>query len=191
MKYLILASLLTGTAGFAQAQDRSTIMDHSPANHSATMGTGPAGAPVSEPGQGAFAAIAEIVELLQSDSQTDWSIVNISGLREHLRDMNVVTIDAVAVSMDVPGGVQLTVTGAKDVAPSIRRMTLAHAAIMAGANDWQYAAEEIDGGAVITVIVPDRDLAKINALGFFGMMASGVHHQAHHWKMATGTDPHG
>jgi len=38
--------------------------------------------------------------------------------------------------------------------------------------------------------VPDQDLTKLTALGFFGMMTSGMHHQAHHWAMAIGTDPH-
>ncbi len=41
-----------------------------------------------EPGQGAFATIAEIVALLTSDPKTDWSKVDIAGLREHLIDMD-------------------------------------------------------------------------------------------------------
>jgi hypothetical protein len=146
--------------------------------------------PVSEPGQGAFAAIAEIVAKLESNTETNWDIVNISGLREHLRDMDVVTIDAMEVAKKIDGGMQFTVTGSTDVAPSIRRMTLAHAAVMGGINGWQYTARNIDGGAMITVIVPPQDKAKIKALGFFGMMASGSHHQAHHWMMASGQNPH-
>jgi len=43
---------------------------------------------------------------------------------------------------------------------------------------------------MITVIVPPQDKAKIKALGFFGMKASGSHHQAHHWMMASGHNPH-
>jgi len=64
------------------------------------------------------------------------------------------------------------------------------AAVMGGTNGWEYTARKIDGGAMITVIVPPQDKAKIKALGFFGMKASGSHHQAHHWMMASGHNPH-
>ena len=42
------------------------------------------------PGQDAFGAIQEIVQILQSDPKTDWSKVNIEALRQHLIDMNEV-----------------------------------------------------------------------------------------------------
>jgi hypothetical protein len=211
-KRLIIAGLVASTVGvtgtgFAWAQSHSgsmghsaiiqsvapdhSTMDHNKMDHSAMMTAEASGAPVSEPGQGAFAAIAEIVAQLESNPDTDWNTVDIRGLREHLRDMDVVTIDAVAVTKEVDGGMQFIVTGAADVAPSIRRMTLAHAAVMGGINGWEYTAREIDGGAMVTVIVPPQDMAKIKALGFFGMMASGSHHQAHHWMMASGQNPHG
>ena len=86
---------------------------------------------------------------------------------------------------------QFTVTGDAGVEPSIRRIALAHVEIMGGINGWEYAAWKIEGGAVVTVIVPPKDKAKIKALGFFGMMVSGSHHQTHHWMMASGQNPHG
>src|SRR5437764_5713379 len=36
------------------------------------------------PGQAAFGAIQEVVELLEADPTTDWAKVNIAALREHL-----------------------------------------------------------------------------------------------------------
>ena len=51
-----------------------------------------AGAVATQPGQGAFAAIQEIVEILAADPKTDWSKVNIDALRQHLIDMNNVTL---------------------------------------------------------------------------------------------------
>ncbi|MCC2098329.1 MAG: hypothetical protein KDJ29_15640, partial [Hyphomicrobiales bacterium] len=45
------------------------------------------GTPV-QPGQSAFAAIQEIVEILEADRSTDWSKVNIPALRQHLIDMD-------------------------------------------------------------------------------------------------------
>jgi hypothetical protein len=193
-KRLIITALVISTiggTGYAWAQSHLGSKDHSAMmGHSAATTNEPSSVPVSEPGQGAFAAIAEIVAKLESNTETNWDIVNISGLREHLRDMDVVTIDAMEVAKKIDGGMQFTVTGSTDVAPSIRRMTLAHAAVMGGINGWQYTARNIDGGAMITVIVPPQDKAKIKALGFFGMMASGSHHQAHHWMMASGQNPH-
>ena len=47
-----------------------------------------------EPGQGAFAAIQEIVSLLVANPETDWSKVDIPALRAHLVDMNNVTLHA-------------------------------------------------------------------------------------------------
>jgi hypothetical protein len=40
------------------------------------------------PGQDAFGAIAEVVQLLDADPQTDWSRVDLERLRQHLIDMN-------------------------------------------------------------------------------------------------------
>jgi hypothetical protein len=150
----------------------------------ASQGVG--GSPLSEPGQSAFAAIAEVVRELEADPNTDWNDVTIDVLREHLRDMDVVTIDSIAVAEDIEGGVRFTITGGPDVAPSITRMALGHAQVMDGVDDWSYSAEALDNGATLTVLVPKADLAKLKGLGFYGMLASGTHHQPHHWMMANG-----
>ena len=34
------------------------------------------------------------------------------------------------------------------------------------------------------------EVSKIRGLGYIGLMASGGHHQLHHWAMATGVNPH-
>jgi hypothetical protein len=47
-----------------------------------------------QPGQGAFAAIQEIVEILEADPETDWSKVDIGALRQHLIDMDNVALHA-------------------------------------------------------------------------------------------------
>ena len=151
---------------------------------------GVGGSPLSEPGQSTFAAIAEVVNTLQADPDTDWSTVNIGALREHLRDMDVVTIDSRTVTESVDGGLKFTVTGGETVSPSIKRMAQAHADVMDGVNGWNYAVDLIDDGAIMTVTVPETDLAKLKGLGFYGIMASGMHHQPHHWMMATGGNPH-
>ncbi len=164
-------------------------MDHDQMQYSMDE-TGMKTSAVSEPGQGAFAAIAEIVAKLEAEPDTNWSTVNIAGLREHLRDMDIVTIDSVASVETVSGGLKFTITGAPYVSPSIKRMVEAHASVMNGVGDWNYSTEIIENGAIMTVMVPEADIAKLNALGFYGVLASGMHHQAHHWMMATGGNPH-
>lgn len=59
------------------------------------------GQPTS-PGQDAFGAIQEIVSILDLDPNTDWSKVDIAALREHLIDMNEVTLHAVANELPLP-----------------------------------------------------------------------------------------
>jgi hypothetical protein len=51
------------------------------------------------PGQDAFGAIQEVIQILEVDPTTDWSNVNIAALREHLIDMNEVTLHATAAEL--------------------------------------------------------------------------------------------
>src|ERR1700741_1796256 len=46
------------------------------------------------PGQDAFGAIQQIVQILDADPKTDWSKVDLEALRQHLIDMNEVTLRA-------------------------------------------------------------------------------------------------
>ena len=62
-------------AANAQGQDQSHQAMHDGA------AAGPA-----EPGQGAFAAMQEIVAILEADPTTDWSKVDLPALRQHLAD---------------------------------------------------------------------------------------------------------
>lgn len=60
-------------------------------NHGAALTTETTDVP-HEAGQSAFAAIQEIVMLREADRKTDWSRVDIEGLRQHLIDMQNVTL---------------------------------------------------------------------------------------------------
>jgi hypothetical protein len=122
-----------------------------------------------EGGQAAFAAIQEIVTMLQADPHTDWSKVSIEGLRQHLIDMDNVTLRADATSEDINGGVRFLVTGEGPVVGSIRRMLSAHAKTMNGVGGWTYDVAEIPNGASLTVKVADpRDIVEVKALGLIG-----------------------
>ena len=162
----------------------STMTMHGEAHAHMGSALGP-GSP-AQPGQGAVAAIQEIVAILAADPDTDWSKVDIDALRQHLVDMNAVTLEAKVARTAVDGGVRFDVTGEGPVAGSIRRMALAHAATMNGWQGWTFAAEPIEGGAALTVHAPATDAAKLAGLGFFGVITLGMHHQMHHLMIARG-----
>ena len=144
----------------------------------------------SESGQSAFAAIQEIVGILEADPATDWNKVNIEGLRQHLIDMDNVTLRARVQSQVTPDGVTFIVTGEGPVRDSIQRMVMAHAATMNGAGNWAFTGILTETGANLTVNVPEPDRARLAGLGFIGVMTEGMHHQAHHFMIASGSHMH-
>jgi hypothetical protein len=168
--------------GFAHAQAAH--------HHQGEMPAHAAVAAPTEPGQGAFAAIQEIVGILEADPRTDWSKVEIAALQRHLIDMDNVTLRAKTESTPVERGITFTVSGEGAVIPSIQRMVMAHASVMNGVGGWTMTAAETNTGATLSVIVPTRDLSKLRALGFIGVMTRGMHHQQHHLMLARGGYPH-
>lgn len=142
------------------------------------------------PGQDAFGAIQEIVQALQSDPKTDWSKVNIEALRQHLIDMNEVTLHAVAIPRAFDTGVEFTVTGEGRTLEAIKRMVPAHVKELHEIG-WNAKSDELSNGVKLTVIASDaQPLAKLKALGFIGIMVQGGHHQPHHLMMAKGQMVH-
>ncbi len=144
----------------------------------------------SEPGQAAFAAIQEIVGILEADPTTDWSKVNVEALRQHLIDMDNVTLRTEVKGERVEGGMQFVVSGVGPVKDSIQRMVTAHAATMSLGGNWTFQAERTDDGASLTVLAPTKDQEKLYGLGFIGVMTRGMHHQTHHLMIARGGNPH-
>ena len=144
-----------------------------------------------EPGQSAFAALQEIVGILVADPRTDWPNVNMDALRQHLVDMSNVTLYAEAKATPVAKGVRYDVTGKSEVRASIQRMIAAHAKVMNGSGGWTYQAVAGAEGAAMTVTLSNpAELPKLRGLGFFGVLALGMHHQEHHLMIAKGHSPH-
>lgn len=187
LRTALLASMLCATVAAAQ----QPMLHHHETMHRTQPGEAAMSAAPTEPGQSAFAAIGEIVSLLEADTATNWSKVDIDALRQHLVDMDNVTLRAQVTTEALPGSVRFTVTGSPEVAASIKRMVMAHAMTMSGADGWTMSAEDRGDGAVLTVL-PSRvdDTVKIKALGFFGVMTRGMHHQQHHVMLAKGLTPH-
>ncbi|HYD54866.1 MAG TPA: hypothetical protein VEA99_19685, partial [Gemmatimonadaceae bacterium] len=138
-------------------------------------------------------AIAEIVRLLEADSTTDWSAVDLERVRRHLVDMHEVTLRSTVASRTVPGGLEMLVTGAGRTTSAIRDMTTVHAEQLT-ALGMVARATPVPGGVRFTVVARDtadaRLVAKIRGLGFIGVMTLGEHHAAHHLAMARGAKGH-
>lgn len=163
---------------------------HSPDMH----GGATEGAPV-EVGQSAFAALQEVVGILEADPETDWSMVDIEALRRHLVDMHEVTLHARVEARSVQGGAVFDIDGPPRTLEALHRVAPAHAA--ATADDPRYrmqVAPGDEGGVEVTVTVKDGEdadgVARIRALGFIGILVRGMHHGPHHLAIARGADPH-
>jgi hypothetical protein len=166
-------------------------MPHGPTHGPAQPGGAPAAAGVPRsPGQAAFGAIAEIVQLLDADPRTDWSRVDLERLRQHLIDMNEVVLRAEVTASAVPGGLAMDVTGAGRTERAIRAMVVPHAGELDRTPGLAAKAESIPGGARLTVTARDagdaRAVARVRGLGFIGLLTLGAHHQPHHLAMARG-----
>ena len=72
---------------------------------------GPKAVKPTMPGQGVFGTIQEIVHILEADPATNWSKANIAALREHLIDMDGVTMRCVTNQQALADGIAITVTG--------------------------------------------------------------------------------
>jgi hypothetical protein len=154
------------------------------------MSAAPAGTSPAQPGQAAFAAVEEIVGLLDADPATDWAKVDVEALRDHLADMDRVMVDARVRAVPVPQGMRYEVSGDGPVRESIRRMVAADAAMAAETGFRFDAADTADGAALTATADGAPAQARIRGLGFFGLLAEGAHHQAHHLAMAKGAMAH-
>ncbi|HWI27447.1 MAG TPA: hypothetical protein VN668_10800 [Stellaceae bacterium] len=196
----IAGAAFIALAGFATAQTMpgSPAAGHAMDSHDATMsdmsgmhemhrhGATSAAVP-TEPGQGAFGAIQEIVRILETDPKTDWSKVDLEALRQHLIDMNEVTLRAAATERPIEGGAEFAVTGRGRTLVAIRRMVTAQAQMLNGRNGWAAKSAPLADGVLLTVTTQNPgEVAHIRGLGFIGLMATGSYHPQHHLAMALG-----
>jgi hypothetical protein len=143
------------------------------------------------PGQDAFGAIQEVVSMLDADPKTDWSKVDLEALRQHLIDMNEVTLKADAAPKQIDGGLEIAITGSGRTLVAIQRMIPAYAQTMNGHQGWSTKVASLPNGELLTVTATDaNEVQHIRGLGFIGSLASGSHHQPHHLAMAKGEFDH-
>jgi hypothetical protein len=179
------AAFVVAASGIAFAQTGQHPMPMEP--HSAVhTGTVP-----TMPGQDAFGAIQEIVQMLDADPKTDWSKVDLEALRQHLIDMNEVTLKAEVAPKQIDGGLEIAVTGSDRAIAAIQRMLPAWAQTMNGHQGWSTKAAPLPNGELLTVTATDpKEVQHIRGLGFIGLLVSGAHHQMHHLMMAKGEFAH-
>ena len=190
-----LAALLLGAAPLlAQTNPPAGMVHTAGMQHMPGMEHAPGAPQPEQGGQAAFAAITEVVKLLEADSATDWSKVNIEALRQHLIDMDAVTMRARVRRTSATGGLSMDITGDALVAGSIRRMVGAHAPMLEALGGWRATTAEIPGGMRFTVVASNPSdsatATRIRGLGFIGLMTQGAHHAEHHLAIAKGAGAH-
>jgi len=159
------------------------------AMHGMQHGAATAGAPTM-PGQDAFGAIGEVVQMLDADPSTDWSKVDLERLRQHLIDMNEVVLRSQVKQTPVSGGLVMDVTGTGRTEQAIRAMLVPHAAELDRMPAFAAKTDSIPGGVRLTVTAKSSDdakaVARLRGLGFIGLLTVGAHHGPHHLAMARG-----
>jgi hypothetical protein len=132
----VLAGILLGVTSFQAQQMPETGVQ---IQHGQAMGHTASGrteeVPTS-PGQDAFGAIQEIVRILEADPATDWSKVDLEHPRQHLIDMDEVTVRATVKSVVAPGGLTMDMTGPGRTEQAIRAMGGPHASELNQNHPW-------------------------------------------------------
>jgi hypothetical protein len=102
--------------------------------------------------------------------------------------MDNVTLRASVVNVPVPGGMRFEVTSQdRAIQASIRSMLTAHSGTGSGLDGIELKTEPLPRGVAMTAVAQDAaGEARIRGLGFFGLLASGGHHQRHHEMIAMG-----
>lgn len=184
---VIISSVLFihGTIVFA-VDDHSTMMNHKHNTETSDRA-------LTEAGNDAFGTIQEVIKKLNADPNTDWSKVNLEALRQHLLDMNDMTLNVDVISQKpIPNGLEVIVRPTTDrAALALERVFKAHPAQLKKDTGWSMKVVKNNGQYTLTTISDNpKDAVKIRGLGYIGLMAYGDHHQRHHWSMATGKNPH-
>lgn len=164
---------------------------HTPGmSHDSAMAASSSAMP-TRAGQEAFATIGEIVRILNADPRTDWSKVDLEALRQHLLDMDDVTMRAVVRSTTIEGGAVFDVQGTGRVRDAVRRMASSHGAMITAADGFSWESVDTPTGARVTVrALTAGDVAtaqRLRALGFVALLTLGDHHTSHHLGIANGS----
>ncbi len=162
------------------------VMNH--ANHATQVGK----VVLKEAGTDPFATIQEVISTLEANPNTNWEKINIEALRQHLVEMEDMTLNVNVSQHPIDKGFKAVVTPTtKRAKKSLTAVLSAHPAQMRAETNWQMQVENNNGIFTLAVTSDNpKEVAKIRGLGYIGIMAYGLHHQQHHWAMASGNHPH-
>jgi hypothetical protein len=148
--------------------------------------------PLVSPGNEVFGAIQEAIDSLNADPNTDWSKVNIEALRQHLIDMYEFTMKVTVINQKpLSNGNQVTVQPDNPRAKIALDHVLAmHPRMLKKEAGWDMSYHKNGDLYVIKVTThKPKEVKKIQALGYIGILAYGTHHQRHHWMIVHGNNP--
>ncbi len=144
---------------------------------------------LDEAGNDAYGTIQEVISRLYRNPDTDWSQVNLEVLRQHLVDMNDITLNVDVLSQrPIPLGLEIVIQPQTErAAVAMARVLKAHPDMLARESGWRMKVIRGEGQyTLITTTLDPKESDQIRGLGYIGLMAYGDHHQRHHWAMATG-----
>lgn len=185
----VALALLINSAGLIQAAEMNA--DH--ANMHGGHNMQGIESRLTEAGNDAFGTLQEALQQLLSDPQTDWSKVNMEALRQHLADMRNLTLGIEIVRQTpLKNGLEIILKPHNPrVSESLDRVFAAHPAQLRKETGWEMKTRKQNGEYQITITTRNQtENAKIQGLGYIGIMAWGNHHQSHHWMMVKGMNPH-
>lgn len=145
--------------------------------------------PLTEPGNDIFGTIQEVVQKMEANPDTDWSEVNLEALRQHLLDMKAFTEEVeVLTKSHIAKGIEITVRPQSERAvQALKKLFSMHPDMIQKEKGWDMNAKQDDDNWIISCTTDDKtEVEKVRALGYIGLLAEGVHHQLHHWMIATG-----
>lgn len=145
--------------------------------------------PLTEAGNDIFGTIQEVIKKLEANPHTDWSKVNLEGLRQHLLDMKAFTEQVkITAQKPIEDGVEIHIRPTSERAShALKRLFSMHPAMLKKEKGWDMNAQQRNKGWIVTCTSDKKsDVTKIRALGYIGLIAEGAHHQLHHWMIATG-----
>lgn len=91
----------------------------------------------------------------------------------------------------ITGGARFEIDLASPGGQAAARMVPAHGPVLATETGWQSIVERQADQIIWTVAASSHIHARqIRALGFHGLMATGAHHQSHHFAIARGEISH-
>lgn len=188
MKFITLSSLVFMTCATAvYAAD-----EHSTEHHQQTTAPNQT-APLTEAGNDIFGTIQEVIVNLNASPNTDWTKVDMPALKMHLFDMRDMTINIEVVSQKaLHNGSEILIRPTDERArQAMERILSAHPAQLKKEAKWEMQVQK-KGLQYLLTTTTDKpeEVSKIIGLGYIGLMAYGRHHQAHHFSLATGGNPH-